>query len=304
MEESTKFGKGLSCHQCKSRRNFSALTNCANVVKKKRCRKKFCGLCLKKFYKENVRQIDKDSWSCPSCRKICCCAACRRRKQKDLGLPMEKPLSRADGILALAASLQNPYIAQLQAQLQAQLGQLQTMQHQADMLQQNLSKSSTPPLSPKIIPPSSKSLTPSHPVVDSTPTSPSAMDERTDSLLTVPVLKISTNDIPSPLGTPLSSPKRNDFELDEMETFGEDLPIVKERQRVSSSQLPNLLDRQLQTAAQKLRQGKPKNQQFELLYQVALQPRIKKKIQMLLFRTDLSKTQKIDCIASLLRNQR
>jgi len=40
---------------------------------------------LKKFYKENPNAItDKSNWKCPSCRKICCCAACRRRKQKDV----------------------------------------------------------------------------------------------------------------------------------------------------------------------------------------------------------------------------
>jgi hypothetical protein len=82
-----KKGKGgSSCHQCKSRRNFTALTYCtSNLDKKnKRCRKKFCGHCLKKFYKENPSHIaDRNNWKCPSCRKICCCAACRRRKGKD-----------------------------------------------------------------------------------------------------------------------------------------------------------------------------------------------------------------------------
>jgi hypothetical protein len=79
---------GSSCHQCKSRRNDSALTYCtSNLDKKnKKCRKKFCGHCLKKFYKETPQGIpDRTAWKCPSCRKICCCAACRRRKQRDSG---------------------------------------------------------------------------------------------------------------------------------------------------------------------------------------------------------------------------
>jgi hypothetical protein len=44
---------GSSCHQCKSRRNFTALTYCTSTLdkKNKKCRKKFCGHCLKKFYK-------------------------------------------------------------------------------------------------------------------------------------------------------------------------------------------------------------------------------------------------------------
>lgn len=68
---------GSSCHQCKSRRNFTALTYCtSNLDQKKKCRKKFCGHCLKKFYKESPLLIpDKNNWKCPSCRKICCCAA-------------------------------------------------------------------------------------------------------------------------------------------------------------------------------------------------------------------------------------
>lgn len=76
---------GSSCHQCKSRRNFGALLYCtSNLDKKnKRCRKKFCGHCLKKFYKESSVPADKTTWRCPSCRKICCCAACRRRKTKE-----------------------------------------------------------------------------------------------------------------------------------------------------------------------------------------------------------------------------
>lgn len=62
---------GSSCHQCKSRRNEVALTYCtSNLDKKnKKCRKKFCGHCLKKFYKETPQQIaDKTNWKCPSCK--------------------------------------------------------------------------------------------------------------------------------------------------------------------------------------------------------------------------------------------
>lgn len=80
---------GSSCHQCKSRRNYNALTYCtASLDKKsKKCRKKFCGHCLKKFYKENPTAIASKGgdWQCPSCRKICCCAACKRRKTKGVG---------------------------------------------------------------------------------------------------------------------------------------------------------------------------------------------------------------------------
>lgn len=72
--------------QCKSRRNFTALTYCTSLLdkKNKKCRKKFCGHCLKKFYKElPAAPSEKGTWECPSCRRICCCAACRRRKDKE-----------------------------------------------------------------------------------------------------------------------------------------------------------------------------------------------------------------------------
>lgn len=77
---------GSSCHQCKSRRNYADLIFCTNVVDKKNktCRKKYCESCLRKFYREDAPTLtQKASWTCPSCRKLCCCAACRRKDQKD-----------------------------------------------------------------------------------------------------------------------------------------------------------------------------------------------------------------------------
>lgn len=80
---------GSSCHQCKSRRNCSDLTYCTSFLdnKKKKCRKKYCEHCLKKFYRELPAEAsEKPTWKCPSCRKICCCAACRRREQRHAAL--------------------------------------------------------------------------------------------------------------------------------------------------------------------------------------------------------------------------
>mmetsp|Transcript_17571 Transcript_17571/g.42885 ORF Transcript_17571/g.42885 Transcript_17571/m.42885 type:complete len:239 (-) Transcript_17571:592-1308(-) len=77
---------GSSCHQCKSRRNCTDLTYCTSNLdkKKKKCRKKYCEHCLRKFYRESPAQInERPTWKCPSCRKICCCAACRRREMRD-----------------------------------------------------------------------------------------------------------------------------------------------------------------------------------------------------------------------------
>ncbi len=51
------------------------------------CRKKYCDLCLKKFYGElppKIRHSVSSGWNCPACRNACCCAACRRTKAKSL----------------------------------------------------------------------------------------------------------------------------------------------------------------------------------------------------------------------------
>lgn len=82
VESSTSAG-GSSCHQCKSRRNCQDLTYCTSNLKKKskgaQCRKKYCDHCLTKFYKDVISLPDGPDWKCPSCRGLCCCAACRRR---------------------------------------------------------------------------------------------------------------------------------------------------------------------------------------------------------------------------------
>jgi len=368
---------------------------------------------------------------------------------------MEKPLSRADGILALAASLQNPYIAQLQAQLQAQLGQLQSMQTQAEKLKENLTKTSSPENKEETSQPQSqsqlqsqqqpsqisqkpstsqkpsisqqtsrtqtlqqtlqkpqtsqqpqtlqkpstqisqtsqtpqkvpqkvlqqKSQTPqkpqtpqksqtqpseSKPIQSSQrlsvvlPPAPSS-NERVNSKVSnersgldfnlppVPVLKLSTSDLSSPVGSPKRDSEINyqmtneidmDIDMDSLEEtknkFSEttnnshrnnnnnnnnnnDLLEIEDydwddelsrtvnfssRLRVSSAQLPGLLERQIESAAQRTRENQPRNKHLEDLSRLALQPRTKKKIQLILFRQDLARSQKIECIVCLLRNQ-
>jgi hypothetical protein len=71
--------------------------------KNKSCRKKYCEQCLRKFYHEDVNDIaDRSNWACPSCRKLCCCAACRRKDNRESPMmsPFESPASflpRANG---------------------------------------------------------------------------------------------------------------------------------------------------------------------------------------------------------------
>lgn len=80
-------GTGSSCHQCKSRRHQDHLSFCQHTRSKKDskprrvCRKKYCEICLKKFYKEDPPEFDED-WLCPACRDLCTCAACRRSRNK------------------------------------------------------------------------------------------------------------------------------------------------------------------------------------------------------------------------------
>lgn len=46
------------------------------------CNKKFCSRCLLRHYGEQDRDINIETWQCPFCKKICCCAYCRRNKDK------------------------------------------------------------------------------------------------------------------------------------------------------------------------------------------------------------------------------
>ena len=88
--------------QCKSRRVIADLVFCCNATRKRgdrkvspsatssvahSCRKKYCGACLTKFYNERPppkKPGGNTTWPCPACRGICCCAACRRIKAKQL----------------------------------------------------------------------------------------------------------------------------------------------------------------------------------------------------------------------------
>eukprot|EP00475_Leptophrys_vorax_P040807 TRINITY_DN7635_c0_g2_i4.p1 TRINITY_DN7635_c0_g2~~TRINITY_DN7635_c0_g2_i4.p1 ORF type:complete len:634 (+),score=89.27 TRINITY_DN7635_c0_g2_i4:421-2322(+) len=86
---------GSSCHQCKSRRAHNFLAHCQNrglitespngkrSRMKRPCRKKFCSICLQKFYGEKMPfEKERHDWTCPACREICTCAACRKGKFK------------------------------------------------------------------------------------------------------------------------------------------------------------------------------------------------------------------------------
>lgn len=197
---------GSSCHQCKSRRNFTALTYCtSNLDKKnKKCRKKFCGHCLKKFYKETPQAIaDKTSWRCPSCRKLCCCAACRRRKTKEAGGPASESGAPSAGT-PKAGSSKPP-------------SKKQKKSHSSTPQQEYPSDSD----SDDSLPYSGVSSPSSHP--QNVPESPYSQPHpvRDIAIPPVPTVMMSTSDLSSPMNTPLQAPSQFGFHGDELLLKGE-----------------------------------------------------------------------------------
>lgn len=102
----------LSCHQCKSCHIYFA--NCTGVLRKNRkCKKRFCYRCIHK-YKDLYAELPSTSvsedpapgtpgptWMCPSCRGICICMACRRRRYwEQTG---EMPPTRRGGTAGLSS---------------------------------------------------------------------------------------------------------------------------------------------------------------------------------------------------------
>jgi hypothetical protein len=81
--------RGTSCHQCKNARSIEQLAFCSNLFNKRTkqdfrtCRKKYCEICLRKFYNESLETARQPDWVCPSCRGVCRCAACTRKRNKN-----------------------------------------------------------------------------------------------------------------------------------------------------------------------------------------------------------------------------
>jgi Zinc-finger domain of monoamine-oxidase A repressor R1 len=84
------------CHQCKQHIQVPMSIQCTFVKKRggmKRCTIRYCHRCLSKRYGEKTKDIKEKremeeghvreegyTWSCPSCRGICNCSYCRKRK--------------------------------------------------------------------------------------------------------------------------------------------------------------------------------------------------------------------------------
>ena len=98
--DANEFIHGLRCHQCKLKRsaeNIAFCCNSNNTGKKlmnnnniRQCRNKYCDICLLKYYSEYPpsmarRKIEgyiniSNTWSCPSCRNVCCCNTCKKQR--------------------------------------------------------------------------------------------------------------------------------------------------------------------------------------------------------------------------------
>eukprot|EP00808_Paulinella_micropora_P030991 g78625.t1 len=273
---------GSSCHQCKSRRNFTALTYCtSNLDKKnKKCRKKFCGHCLKKFYKENPGTIpDKTAWKCPSCRKICCCAACRRRKQKDMGggtpekerarpKPKKPPPQPQRSYVAPPTNTTAPPRPKFPPQFPKTAPTYQTPTQQTTTPESSSSSSSSFYETRR---PSSQ---------------PSTESFYSDiQVPPVPTVVMPTSQLSSPMSTPIHAPGHTELIPEALSLVGD----YDERPPVSSREYSRLLEEQMSRQAA---QEDSSNPQFSRLYSIAQTPEMKKKIQIILSKKDIPKTRK------------
>jgi hypothetical protein len=110
-----------------------------------------------------------------------------------------------------------------------------------------------------------------------------------------------TTDISSPMPTPLHVPMQfGDFPGMSHELL-QPLDSAVDLQRVPASEYPALLAREIRKQAKQASQDQ-NNSQFAHLYSIAQAPRVRKKIQLILARTDISQDQKVECIAQILRH--
>ena len=310
---------GSSCHQCKSRRNDSALTYCtSNLDKKnKRCRKKFCGHCLKKFYKETPQGIpDRTTWKCPSCRKICCCAACRRRKQRDSGgfIPPATTKPKTSKKSSSSNSNSNSNSSQnnknnnnnhnyhnndhlndpcefLPSSAPSEYDQKPNQNNQnlhgfAHLQQQNYlsTSSAVPPQRPDEL--------------DYSPYQGSSMRHDFHS---VNMHNYSPVMVPTELSSPIATPLQQAVAFSDFPGMSLSQDIAHDQHQEKSQEYPSsLLEREIQKQAKQASQDK-NNNQFAHLYGVAQTPQVRTQIHSILSRTDISQDQKVEDIAQLLR---
>ena len=86
--------KSSSCHQC--RQNTMDLKSvCRNP--KKSCPKKYCAICLRNIYGQDLRAVLMDAeWACPFCHDKCQCSPCMKAKGLEVNGQLVKE-ARAKG---------------------------------------------------------------------------------------------------------------------------------------------------------------------------------------------------------------
>lgn len=71
----------VTCHQCKLSKPLSAAMCCCNITTH-RCTKKYCWSCLwNRYTLHPVDCLTQRHWVCPSCRGVCNCKACVRKRE-------------------------------------------------------------------------------------------------------------------------------------------------------------------------------------------------------------------------------
>eukprot|EP01084_Bolivina_argentea_P296118 509947_1 len=86
--------ESASCHQCKTKKDVKILFYCTktracayDALKRRRCRKKYCEKCMRKYYShddvltlKSLKNRNGWCWECVACIGLCSCRACKRRR--------------------------------------------------------------------------------------------------------------------------------------------------------------------------------------------------------------------------------
>mmetsp|Transcript_28388 Transcript_28388/g.39502 ORF Transcript_28388/g.39502 Transcript_28388/m.39502 type:complete len:288 (-) Transcript_28388:168-1031(-) len=72
-----------SCHQCKLKKPKHFLRHCTEVIRGRKCRKKYCENCLVRYgiHRGTAEKDAGKDFRCPACCGICTCASCERRRR-------------------------------------------------------------------------------------------------------------------------------------------------------------------------------------------------------------------------------
>lgn len=269
---------------------------------------RFCGHCLKKFYKESAAAIpDKSKWICASCRGICCCAACRRRKSRS-GQQHNTYNTTQQSTNAHSNTNNKSNTKKLKIH-HKQPNTNNTYNNNATNNQSHANAShqtTTKPLPPLSAPIHNSSTTHSPAMRSSTiySTSPAIRG------LTSPSFPLDTAFLTSPTaGNLFEFDIRGDYDINndyantaidysDDDTHSVDSMNDTNITTVPETQFYNLLGTHIRTLANEA--YKNPQSTFAKLYRTTQQPNIKRKISAILARQDLKRQDKVELIANML----